>query len=199
MSHIFDKSDIVNEKDSFDVYRSCPVYQGKKIILRKTVMNDADSLLKCYSDEKAVPLFNSDNCHGDNFYYRTIERMKQAIEFWEFSYQNRHFVRWTIVEKNERTIIGTVEMFHRIAEDEFNHYGVLRIDLQSKYEKKEYFSDILEIVDKHFYSAFNVENILTKANQSAVQRIESLHCKGYRPLNKRLMIYDDYFVKERQF
>lgn len=178
-----------------DVYRICPTYQGNKITLRQTIFKDADDLLICYSDEKAVPLFNSDNCHGDDFHYQTIERMKQAIEFWNFSYGKRYFVRWTIIDNSSKTIIGTIEMFHRITEDEFNHFGVLRIDLQSKYEKKEYIDDILEIANEQFYTDFDVENILTKAIPSAFERISALQNQGYVPLNRKLMIYDDYFVK----
>lgn len=35
-----------------------------------------------YSDKNALPFFNSDNCHGDNFYYPNEDRMRQAIKFW---------------------------------------------------------------------------------------------------------------------
>jgi ribosomal-protein-alanine N-acetyltransferase len=180
-----------------DVYSKCPTYKGNQITLRQTILADAADLLKCYSDKKAVPFFNSDNCHGDDFYYQTIERMKQAIKFWDFSYEKRYFVRWSIIENCSGTLIGTVEMFHRIAEDEFNHFGVLRIDLQSKYEKKECIDDILKIVNRQFYNDFDVENILTKAIPSAYERISALQNNGYVPLNRRFMIYDDYFVRKR--
>jgi len=126
-------------------------------------MKDADDLLKCYSDEKAVPFFNSDNCNGDNFYYTSIERMRQAIDFWEFSYKNKYFVRWTVILKDTDEKIGTIEMFHRIAEDKFNHYGLLRVDLQSEHETQEIISEILEIANENFYKAFDVKAILTKA------------------------------------
>ncbi|HEX9062979.1 MAG TPA: N-acetyltransferase, partial [Clostridia bacterium] len=119
-----------------NVYEVCPTLQNDYITLKQTTLNDAEELLKCYSDIKAVPFFNSDNCHGDDFHYTSLERMKQAIEFWNYSYNNRHFVRWTIILNSTNEIIGTIEMFHRIAEDDFNHYGVLRIDLQSKFENQ---------------------------------------------------------------
>lgn len=175
-----------------DIYDECPIYEMNRIKLRQTIMDDAEELLKCYSDENAVPFFNSDNCHGDDFYYTTIERMKQAIEFWNFSYKNKYFVRWTVIYDNN--IIGTIEMFHRISDDEFNHYGLLRIDLQSKYETKFVFDEILEIVNKNFYKAFNVAAILTKAIPDAKERIASLTHNGFQPINRRLMTYDNYFV-----
>ena len=177
-----------------DIYEECPSYKNKFIILKQTSMVDAEELLKCHSDEEAVALFNSDNCNGDNFHYTTIERMKDAIDFWEFSYKNKYFVRWTIILNDTNKKIGTIEMFHRLAEDKFNHYGILRIDLQSHYETKSVIDDILEIVNENFYKAFDVEAILTKAVPEATKRISSLVQNGYKPLNRKLMIYDDYFV-----
>jgi RimJ/RimL family protein N-acetyltransferase len=178
-----------------DVYIECPIYKKKSITLIRTNMEDAEDLLKCYSDEKAVPFFNSDNCHGDTFHYTTTERMRQAIEFWDFSYKNKYFVRWTVILNDTNEKIGTIEMFHRLAEDEFNHYGVLRIDLRNDYEIQPIINEILDIVDENFFRLFNVNSILTKAFQDACERINSLTQKGYQPLGKKLMIYDYYFVK----
>jgi RimJ/RimL family protein N-acetyltransferase len=181
-----------------DIYEVCPTYEKKLITLRQTRLEDTEELLECYSDEKSVPLFNSDNCHGDDFYYTTIERMKQAIDFWDFSYKNKYFVRWTVLIKGINRKIGTVEMFHRIADDEFNHYGVMRIDLRSDYETQPIINEILEIANDNFYEAFGVKAILTKAIPDASQRIASLVRSSYRPLMKKLNMYDDYFVKSEK-
>lgn len=180
-----------------DIYEKCPSYKKRIIYLKQTKAEDAIELLECYSDVKAVPFFNSDNCNGDGFYYQTVERMKQAIAFWEYSYQHKYFVRWTVslIETNEK--IGTIEMFHRNADDEYNHYGVLRFDLKSKFEAQPIINEILDIADEHFYQAFNVNAILTKAIPIAYERISSLIHKGYQPLNKKLVVYDDYFVRYR--
>jgi RimJ/RimL family protein N-acetyltransferase len=178
-----------------DVYTKCPVYKSDIIALRQTEKEDAEELFKCYSDEKAVPFFNSDNCHGDDFHYATHERMMQTIDFWDFSYKNKYFVRWTVILNDTREKIGTVEMFHRIAEDEFNHYGVLRIDLQSRYEAQHIIDEILKIANEYFYEAFDVKEILTKAVPSAEERISALLKSGYTPLGKKLMLYGDYFVR----
>lgn len=175
-----------------DVYDECPMYKNNMITLKRTSMDEAEELLKCYSDKKAVPFFNSDNCHGDDFHYTTIERMKQAIEFWNFSYKNKYFVRWTVIFDNN--IIGTVEMFHRTADDEFNHYGILRIDLQGKYETKLVLDKILKIAKENFYKAFSVVAILTKAIPDAAERIDSLTHNGFHPINRKFMTYDNYFV-----
>ncbi len=180
-----------------DVYKECPILKNDFTILTQTTMEDVEELLKCYSDKDAVKFFNSDNCHGDDFYYTTVERMKQAIDFWNFSYKNRYFVRWTVSLNDINEKIGTIEMFNRGSEDEFNCYGVLRIDLQSKYEKQKYIDDILEIANENFFELFNVNYIITKAITDASERILSLKNKDYVPLNKKIMGYDDYFIRTK--
>lgn len=177
------------------IYEKCPTYTKKLITLMKTTEEDLEDLLKCYSDKNAVLLFNSDNCHGDAFYYPTMERMKQAIDFWEESYNNGYFVRWTVILNSTNEKIGTIEMFHRIAPDEFNHYGILRMDLQSKYEIEPIIESILSVVNEFFYKAFDVKAILTKAIPTANERICALNNMGYKPINKKFMIYDDYYCR----
>lgn len=179
-----------------DIYNSCPIYKTKLITLRLTGKEDGKQLLKCYSDEKSVPIFNSDNCNGDTFYYTTLEKMNEALDFWKFSYENRSFVRLSIIDNKSKAIIGTVEMFNREAEDDCNGIGVLRIDLGSNYEKKEYINEILNIVNNNFYEDFDVNCIITKAIPIATERIDSLKEKGYIPLNKKFISYDDYFVRD---
>ncbi|ERI89641.1 hypothetical protein HMPREF1982_04506 [Clostridiales bacterium oral taxon 876 str. F0540] len=42
-----------------NIYEKCPTYKGKIITLRQTSMEDAEELLKCYSDEKSVPFLTN--------------------------------------------------------------------------------------------------------------------------------------------
>ena len=63
-----------------NVYEVCPSFENEKYLLRFVELSDAQELLNVYRDEKAVPYFNSDNCHGDIFFYETLERMEEAIK-----------------------------------------------------------------------------------------------------------------------
>lgn len=63
-----------------DVYECCPKFENESFLLRPVMEEDCDALLKVYSDPQAVPLFNSDNCGGDTFYYTTRTRMAQALD-----------------------------------------------------------------------------------------------------------------------
>ena len=64
-----------------DVYEKCPIIETDKVLLRPACKEDSVQLLKIYSDKNALPFFNSDNCHGDNFYYPTKEKMDSVIDF----------------------------------------------------------------------------------------------------------------------
>ena len=52
-----------------DVYKKCPAFENDSFLLRFSQLDDARDLVSVYSDKNALPFFNSDNCHGDNFYY----------------------------------------------------------------------------------------------------------------------------------
>jgi RimJ/RimL family protein N-acetyltransferase len=163
------------------------------ITLRRTAPEDAEALLACYSDEKAVPLFNSDNCNGDDFYYTTLEQLRRTMDLWEYSYQTRSFVRWTIVANNSGDGIGTIEMFGRNG-----RHGVLRIDLRSDYETQPVIADILAVAAEYFYDAFGISAILTKAVPAAAVRIETLRNAGYSPYEGDLVKHGDYFIRTKQ-
>ena len=62
-----------------NIYQSCPEVRGERFCLRFVTQEDCEDLLKVYSDVKSVPLFNGDNCNGDDFHYTTLERMRQAM------------------------------------------------------------------------------------------------------------------------
>lgn len=61
------------------IYEKCSQYEDESYVLRQVRKEDKKDLLKVYSDKKALPFFNSDNCGGDDFYYTTEERMEQSM------------------------------------------------------------------------------------------------------------------------
>lgn len=48
-------------------YESRPVFESNEYLLRLSSPEDAKDLAEAYGDKNALPFFNSDNCHGDNF------------------------------------------------------------------------------------------------------------------------------------
>ena len=173
-----------------NIYKHAVQFENQRFLLRFVSKEDADDLLTVYSDKNALPFLNSDNCHGDNFYYPTRERMVQAIDFWIFSYENGWFVRWSIVDKKRRKVIGTVELFTRQEGDGLCG-GVLRLDLRSDCENRETIESILALllprVPEYFASP-----VITKAPIYAVERIAALQALGFAPSSRLLVGEDGY-------
>lgn len=175
-----------------DIYKTCPESENSHYLVRITRAEDRADLLKVYSDEKAVPLFNSDNCNGDDFHYTTMERMKQAIDFWQFSYENRYFVRWTIIDKHADEAIGTLELCGE------KERGILRLDLRSDYEKRKRIFELLSLCHELFD---DFDRVVTKAVPQATERIAALEKLGFEPYTEKIVGHDgteygDYYVLE---
>lgn len=181
-------------------YEKCPVYENETYLLRLVEDSDAPDLLRVYSDEKAVPLFNGDNCHGDNFHYTTLERMQSAIAFWLVSYQDKGFVRWAIVDKNNGQAVGTIELFNRQSGDYFNQCGLLRLDLRSDYEHTDAVREILSLIVPSAFELFNCRMVATKIPLAALQRKAAAEQLGFVLSNEKLIggddgkVYTDYYV-----
>ena len=59
------------ENNTMNVYEKCPTLENDNLIIRLIEKNDADDLMSVYNDKFVLPFFNSDNCHGSNFYCAT--------------------------------------------------------------------------------------------------------------------------------
>lgn len=181
------------------IYKTNPVLENEKFLLRLTENKDCDDLLKVYSDKNALPFFNSDNCDGDNFYYATKERMSQAMDFWDLSYKNGWFARLSIVDKTVSTVIGTVELCLRVSEDEFNNMGILRVDVRSDYEKENELYNLFTLVVPKIENLLGCKGVLTKAPIYAVERIKAIQKAGFTKseyflIGKTGYAYDGYWT-----
>lgn len=187
-----------------NIYEKCPVLENDKILVRLIEPNDSDDLMSVYGDKLALPFFNSDNCHGSNFYCQKIEDVQNTIKYWLIEYhENRCFVRFSVVDKTQNKAVGTIEMFNRKAEDFYNNCGILRLDLRSDCEKTDLISDVLSLVTVPFHDWFECPMIATKAAVYAVDRIDALRKVGYEKSDEPLIGHDgvhyyDYWVINKE-
>ena len=157
-----------------NVYESCPVLTTAQFTLRLVVPEDAEGLLRVYSDPAAQPCFNADNCTSD-FRYTTLKEMEDCIAMWLWSYAHGHFVRWTILQGD--TPVGTVEMFRY--DDADNGTGILRIDLHSSLETADTIHKLLDGLLPAMHTLFGCECILTKSTSAMAQRNAALIRCGF--------------------
>lgn len=181
------------------VYEECPVLENENYLLRFVEYGDAPFLLSVYSDKKSVPLFNSDNCHGDDFYYESLERMQEAVMYWIREYEANSFVRWSVIDKKTKEVVGTIEVFHRKSQDYFNQCGLLRMDLRSDYETENCIGNLLGILVTPIYHLFKCKTIVTKAIPLAKERIKALknmkfYLSDHKLLGHDSTVYENYWI-----
>lgn len=187
-----------------NIYEECPVLENDTYLVRLIQQDDSEDLMEVYSDKFALPFFNSDNCHGSNFYCSKMEDMQNTIKYWLIEYhENRGFVRFSIVDKKSGKAVGTIEMFKRKSDDFYNDCGILRLDLRSDCEKSEVLADILSLITVPFYEWFECNIIATKAAVYAVDRIDALKKSGFEKSTEPLigwekdMMYYDYWIIQK--
>jgi len=170
-----------------DVYETPPVFENEHYLIRFVQSEDCADLLRVYSDGKAVPFFNSDNCGGDDFHYTSMERMRQAMNS-------------GCDKRIQNTAIGTIEIFNRKADDFFTDCGLLRLDLRSDYEKETEISCLLSLILTPIFSLFSCRMIATKAIPAATERIAALKKFGFALSDEKLIgghdgqTYGDYWI-----
>ena len=183
------------------IYDEFPTFENDTFLLRPVKKEDSTDLLEVYSDKNALPFFNSDNCDGDNFYYPTIERMEDALLFWQSAYENKWFARWAIVDKSASKAIGTIELCHRVSDDVFNGAAILRIDVKSDYEKENNLFCIASLIVPPTFELFECKKIITKAPVYAIERIGAIQKLGFQKsehflIGKTGYAYDGYWSIE---
>lgn len=187
-----------------DIYKQCPVLENDKYKIRLIEETDSKDLLKVYGDKNCLPFFNSDNCNGSNFYCTTQDDMDNAIKYWLMEYHvTKGFVRFSIIDKQKKEVIGTIEMFNRQSEDFYNHCGLLRLDVRSDYENADDLYGMMNLFIDYFYKWFECSDIITKGALYAVERVKALEkmkfIKSDKPLigNHKHLGYYDYWIRHQ--
>jgi len=167
--------DVTMFHEGLNPYDFCPELETDYFRLRLVRESDAEDLLLCYSDPHVHCILNSDNCTSD-FKYSTVNEMLDCIRFWLNEYQERGFVRWSIVDRDSGKAAGTIEMF-----GDRDKWGILRVDVAANYEERALLSELFGLAKRHFFTLFKVDTILTKAVPEAIERIAALQDSGYIP------------------
>ncbi|MEG6613315.1 GNAT family N-acetyltransferase [Pseudoclostridium thermosuccinogenes] len=174
-----------------DPYVVCPTYESRRFLLRLVSLDDAEDLLKCYSNSEAQRFFNDDGCDFGYGKVDSLEKMQSNIKMWLDYYNGRHFIRFSIIDKATDKAVGTVEMFG-------GEPGVMRIDIMTEYEDDTLLSELIETAD-HFFNDFDCGCIVTKAIPEAAERIKALTKYGYAPCPKSdIWSGEHYYIKTRE-
>ena len=84
-----------------EVFKEFPVIETKRIRLRKMTSEDAEELLKFYSNEKVYR-------YTDWYGPETLERSREVIDIWNKAFDDGWIMRFAIADKATDKIIGTI-------------------------------------------------------------------------------------------
>ena len=185
-------------RQMMNVFSVCPEYETAHFKIRKLKAEDADELFLCYSDPEAARFFNGDCC-GDDFYYTDMDKFRECVEYWLSRYEARDFVRWSIQDKDTKSLIGTVEVCPSLKYAvDGKMMGILRIDLKSEYEYWTVLKELMDVLVCHIYKDFEVVSIIMKIQKDAAGRQKLL--KEYQFVNAKEecnISLENYYIRYR--
>ena len=85
-------------------------------------------------------------------------------------------------------------MFHRVADDDFNNAGVLRLDVGSDYEKTDILYNLFELFIPSAYELFDCNEIITKVPVYAIERINAANKYGFKKSERLLLGTNDHYA-----
>ena len=144
-----------------NIYEHCPVYETESFVLHLVTLEDAEALLKCYSDKDMVLKMNSDYCTSD-FFYTTKEEMEQCIKFWLEEYEKQYYVRFAVIPKSENNIIEIVMLVIHTFSGDFG-IGSIKIKTANTPGRIKWLEALGFVVSKNFrpelgYHEFDISN-----------------------------------------
>lgn len=105
--------------------------------------------------------------------------MKETVKYWIWEYCRQGFVRWSIIDKNTKKAIGTIELFHRYSKDYFVNCGLLRLDLRCYYENATDIENIFSLIIEPTFDLLVCDKIATEAIPEAKERVKVLSNMGF--------------------
>lgn len=186
----------VRMRQNMDVFTVCPEYETEHFKIRKLEAGDVEGLFPCYSDPEAARYFNGDCC-GDDFYYTDKEKFRECVEYWLSRYGARDFVRWSVLDKENGFLIGTIEVCPSLKYAvDGRKMGILRIDLKSEYERWPVLKELMDVLIHHIYEDFEVASIIMKIQKDAGERQKLIKKYQFVSAKEECNIgLSDYYVR----
>lgn len=178
-------------------FEKCPEFETDNFLINKTKIEDAVDLFEVYSDLKTKAHINTDQ--SDVCLLESFEGVQSVIKRWEKAYNDRDYIRWTIVSKDNMKCVGTIELAPTPKDlkffDGLCRSGILRVDLLSTYETEAVFSEIYAISNTEIIELFGIEKLITKGNLKEINRIKGLRNGRYvKLIDDEITKYPDYYI-----
>lgn len=150
---------------SFD---SFPCFEAKNIRLRKLKPEDADSMLKYFSDKQVTKYLPEDAQKKE------IDEIKDLINNVNEGFKKRNKIRWGIADKRKSKVIGDGG-YYKI--DKKNNIGKISYRLSKNYWGRGIMSKSLRYIIKFGFESLNLNRIeasVIPANEGSIRLLNKI-------------------------
>jgi RimJ/RimL family protein N-acetyltransferase len=162
-----------------DPYKKCPEFYTEHFHIRQIHEDDAEDLL-CFYGDLSGWIFYGNNWSNGIFSseHPTVEEMRNCIRSWLSVYQNKFYIRLTVLDKAADKPVGTIEIFDNL--DRAKRGAALHIDLSAPYETQAHITELLMLADNGFQNIFGFKYLIVQAVPAAAERLAVLRSAGYQ-------------------
>lgn len=157
-----------------------------RLVLRRFAYSDDEAMLKHWiSDEKIQSLYSEPT-------YTTKREVKQLLDNYISSYENREYYRWAIIDKETEDCIGQIAYF---LVDSKNHFAEIEYCIGSEFQCRGFATEATKAVIEYGFEKMNLHKvqICTKTINKPSQRV----------IEKCGFVYEgtlrDYFFMDNQY
>lgn len=129
--------------------------ESKRLIFRKLKESDAFDMYNNWCNCDDVTRYLPWNTH------KSIEDTKEILNIWINDYQNPFTYRWIIIEKNDNTPIGTIDVVNKDIDNKVFEIGHC---YSKKYWHQGYATESLSRIISFLFEETNVDLITAKHN-----------------------------------
>lgn len=182
------------------IFDNNPKIENTSYKIRLIRRKDLTELLELYSNKENIKFINIDDNNNDPSFYITYEQILEKYNFWKFSYKNKWFARLSIIDKNNKKVIGSIELLKHRGYDSFKDALIIKMDLLLNYEKKEIIKDVYSLLYKKLLNKVEYSKIATKITPNMQERKEAFIEFGFKLSNRNFIgsednkIYKNYYV-----
>lgn len=157
-----------------------------RLVLRRFAYSDDEAMLKHWiSDEKIQSLYSEPT-------YTTKREVKQLLDNYISSYENREYYRWAIIDKETEDCIGQIAYF---LVDSKNHFAEIEYCIGSQFQCRGFATEATKAVIEYGFEKMNLHKvqICTKTINKPSKRV----------IEKCGFVYEgtlrDYFFMDNQY
>ena len=144
----------------------------KRLILRKLVIDDVDSIFNNWANDPEVTKYMTWNAH------KSIEDTKQILAIWLEEYKEPKTIRYGIVLKENNELIGAIDVV-----DYIDNNPEIGYCLSRKYWNKGYMTEACKAVVDYLF-AIGYKTILIEADERNVGSNRVIEKVGFKFTNK---------------